>query len=318
MTVRGAEESTAALDSDGCFEAVTRTQTLIERPPARGLVSHLACVWVQEVAVTSAPYEHRIVPDGTIELLHELGSAPRIVGAGTRPRTRLVAPGATLVGLRFRPGAAHRLFGIRSSELTDIEVPLDFVWGHTGRMLSSRLAEASSAKQAVDGLTRAVAAGLEKIPAVDPLINGLVASLRSARPDGISAIASSLYVSDRQLRRRCEEAVGLSPKALQRILRFQRFQTLSLRVLHNHQAQAVPDLAQLAVQAGYADQSHLSRESMRISGRTPAALILDFERHCVGHHDHGHGRSTTRSVIPASNRILPLESGRLPRVPRQH
>ena len=39
----------------------------------------------------------------------------------------------------------------------------------------------------------------------------------------LRALRSSLFVSERQFRRRCEAATGLAPKALQRMLRFQGF-----------------------------------------------------------------------------------------------
>ena len=49
-----------------------------------------------------------------------------------------------------------------------------------------------------------------------------------------------------------------------RVLRFQRFLQLS-----GERA----DLARLALDAGYADQAHLTRETRRLSGRTPAELV---------------------------------------------
>jgi AraC-like DNA-binding protein len=73
-----------------------------------------------------------------------------------------------------------------------------------------------------------------------------------------------LGIGDRQLRRRFLDAVGYGPKTLERILRFQRFLRL---------AGADPDLARLAVEAGYADQAHLTRECTRLAGLPPAQLL---------------------------------------------
>jgi hypothetical protein len=50
------------------------------------------------------------------------------------------------------------------------------------------------------------------------------------------------------------------------VLRFQRFLALAAR-------DAAPDLAWLAFEAGYADQAHLTRESTRLAGLPPAALL---------------------------------------------
>jgi AraC-like DNA-binding protein len=76
-------------------------------------------------------------------------------------------------------------------------------------------------------------------------------------------------VSERSLLRHTRAAFGYGPKFLQRVLRFQNFLGL-LR-----QAEG-PYLASLALDAGYADQAHLSRESVELSGFTPTALLRQF------------------------------------------
>ena len=77
---------------------------------------------------------------------------------------------------------------------------------------------------------------------------------------------AALGIGDRQLRRRFADAVGYGPKTLERVLRFQRFLGLAAR-------EARPDLAWLALEAGYADQAHLTRECTRLAGLPPAALL---------------------------------------------
>ena len=47
------------------------------------------------------------------------------------------------------------------------------------------------------------------------------------------------------------------------------------------------ELALLAAEAGYADQSHLTRECLRLSGLPPAALMRESLEHCrAAGHDH--------------------------------
>ena len=94
---------------------------------------------------------------------------------------------------------------------------------------------------------------------VDPLARA--AALGMAAPGArVDELGAALGVSERQLRRRFADAVGYGPKTLARILRFQRFLTL---------AADGGELARLALPAGYADQAHLTRETRRLSGRTP-------------------------------------------------
>lgn len=90
-----------------------------------------------------------------------------------------------------------------------------------------------------------------------------------------------MFMSERELRRRFRAAVGLSPKKLERVLRFQRF----LALIHTGGWRTL-GLARTAVVVGYADQAHLTRESVRLSGLPPAELIRETDIHCRGRHDH--------------------------------
>jgi hypothetical protein len=65
------------------------------------------------------------------------------------------------------------------------------------------------------------------------------------------------------------DAFGYGFKTPDRILRFQRFFRLAEQSAH-------PRLVELAAQAGYADQAHLTREVQRLCGATPSELIAQF------------------------------------------
>ena len=80
----------------------------------------------------------------------------------------------------------------------------------------------------------------------------------------VRSLATVLGTSERQLLRRFRAAVGSGPKTLDRVLRFQRFLSI---------ADGDEGLARVAAELGYADQSHLTRDCVRLSGLTPADLI---------------------------------------------
>lgn len=106
------------------------------------------------------------------------------------------------------------------------------------------------------------------------------------RTDDVGSLTSSLSISDRQLRRRCQAAVGLAPKALHRMLRFQGFLALTQDVLARGRAPTDDGVAVLAAEAGYADQPHLTRECLRLTGLSPRAFLGEAEDHCGCGHDH--------------------------------
>ena len=83
----------------------------------------------------------------------------------------------------------------------------------------------------------------------------------------VAALSAELGMSERQLLRRFDAAVGYGPKTLHRVLRFRR--------VLGHLTTTGPgtDLAELAIRSGYADQAHMTREITRLAGRPPGALI---------------------------------------------
>jgi AraC-like DNA-binding protein len=256
-------------------------QTYRERRPAAAVADVLASVWVQRVAPDAAPYTHRTIPHGSVELAVALGEQPRLIGPRTGPRVATLAPGTTVVGVRFHPGAAPPLLGVPAHELVDADVAAEELLGRAAAALGEAAAEAASPDLAAGLLERSIVERLGSARSPDPLVSQLVRRLLAREANEVGSITSSLFISERQLRRRMTDGIGLAPKALQRVLRFQGF------LAHAHaRASGRPNLALLAAQAGYADQAHLTRESLRLAGISPRALLREARENCLGIHDH--------------------------------
>jgi len=259
--------------------AVEPPQTFRERLAAPPLRRLLSCVWVQRIGQGSPPYLHRTIPNGSTELVCTLGATTTIVGPQTGPTEELVTPGTVTIGLRLRPGVAQALLGLPASELVDLQVEAGEIWGRSARTLDDRLAAASSPQAATALLEQELLRRARDRAALDPL--ALEAVLRLLhRGTSVRSLADSLYISERQLRRRLETAVGIAPKPLQRVFRFQRFLALV------QADDTPPNLGRLAREAGYADQSHLSREAVRLAGRTPGTVLQHADQDCRCAHDH--------------------------------
>ena len=71
------------------------------------------------------------------------------------------------------------------------------------------------------------------------------------------------------MQRRFVEGVGYGPKLLQRILRLQLWLWLA------DQPRTDRALADLALAAGYADQSHMTRETHDLAGVAPSVLLAN-------------------------------------------
>jgi AraC-like DNA-binding protein len=120
----------------------------------------------------------------------------------------------------------------------------------------------------------------------DPLIREAVFRLMPWHPVEIGALAEQLAISTTQLWRRCLDLVGVSPKVLQRTLRFQGFLALAQAGATPSQRSGAHGLAGLAVDVGYADQAHLSRECARLTGLSPSELLGGSVDRCGCGHDH--------------------------------
>jgi AraC-like DNA-binding protein len=272
----------AWIESSSMGDCPAASQSFSERVPVPALRKYVTCAWVQQVGAKAPPYRHRTVPNGSAELVCVVGSVPKVVGPQTRPTEELVAPGTIAVGVRFRPGAASAALAAPASEFLDLQVTADELWSRFAVAVGERVAAAASPQTALALLESAVVDRVRaQAAAVDGVAIEAARRLRGASNDGVRTLARSLGISERQLRRRCERSTGLRPKTLHRMFRFQRFLALA-----GADTAARPSLARLARDAGYSDQSHLSRESVRLAGRPPARVLRDADDDCRDSHDH--------------------------------
>jgi AraC-like DNA-binding protein len=114
-----------------------------------------------------------------------------------------------------------------------------------------------------------MAAHLESPDPFYRMLITFVDETRYANGPIIRDLTSTLGMSERTLRRRCEHGFGYGPKTLDRILRMQRF----LRLVS---AQKGLSLTKLAAAVGYADQAHLTREARELTGLTPTTILAQL------------------------------------------
>jgi AraC-like DNA-binding protein len=251
-------------------------------------------VFIHEISERSLPYESRNVPEGSVEVFYRLGSEVPVVAHPRDPVVTTLEPGSSYVGVQFHPGASNAILGAPIWELEGRTEGLDVVWGGMARRFGGRLADAADPEEAACLLEQALIARCAEGPRPDPLVKELVRRLRPWRARRVMDQARDLFISPRQLRRRCWDALGFGPKMLHRLLRFRAFFALV------HYRADGGDLTRLAVRAGYADQAHLARECLRLSGLTPRAFVADRMATCAGSHDHSTSFADLHRVLLAA------------------
>lgn len=223
----------------------------------------IACLWLRRGTGESV----RVIPDGCVDVVWR----PRVGAVIAGPDTRhwCSAPGRDepLIGVRFRPGAGGSVLGHPLCELRDSRVALEDL----NPTLAQKLV-ASNDPDVVAPRLAALAAELVRTRPPDRAVQTAVARLRDPRVR-VDRLAEELGFSERQLRRRFDDAIGYGPKTLQRVLRLRQFLS-----------GAVTDIAAAAIDAGYADQAHLARECRALTGLAPSEWV-SIRRAQVGARD---------------------------------
>jgi AraC-like DNA-binding protein len=234
----------------------------VELRPTPALRRFVERFWIHRV--TAPIGERRLLPDGRMHLVWVAQLGLRVTGPAQGPMRPAPLPEMLAVGATFRPGAAPYLLRTPASMLVDRHEHVEQIDARFARDVDAALQAAHDPHTAVaalaDGLIRKVGA-LPDAP--DPAVAHAVAVLDDDAHATVAGAAAHACVSERELQRRFVQDVGYAPKTLQRVLRLQRF--LAVR--------GTGDLAGAAARAGYADQSHLSREARRLTGLTPTGLL---------------------------------------------
>lgn len=279
-----------------------RRGSYVERFPIPALAGSVRTVWVQSVG--DVPYVQRHLPTGGVEVHWPLGGRPHLLGPLTGPLVELIPAGTVVVGVRFQPSSA--LLGATSLEdIVDQRVAVDDLGYRWVERLGEAMLLAPTPGQALQLLQRFL---LRHLPVTrrDPLVDEVVRRLMPWTAVEVATVADEVGLSTSQLRRRCLQALGIGPKALQRTLRFQGFLALAQAGARATGRRGVDGMAGLAVDVGYADQAHLSREVRRLTGLTPTALLGGDLDRCLCGHDH------SASYAPFLAGRQPRASSKLP------
>jgi AraC-like DNA-binding protein len=232
-----------------------------EQPPARTSGALVACTWVGAIGDDGGAYTDRVLPDACIDVIWD-GERVFVAGPDTGPVLIEAVPGTVRAGVRFHPGGAPAFLGAPASALLDQRVDVEELWGGS---VAARLQDRLSACSP-DDAARVLEQHVATIDVEHDRWSAAVTSL--ARDHDVETMAGELGITTRTLHRRCVAAFGYGAKTLQRVLRFRRFLTLA-------EASSTAPLGVLAADAGYADQSHLTRDSNEFAGLAPGALLIN-------------------------------------------
>lgn len=225
-------------------------------PPLRPWVSHY---WRSQ---GNTDPDYAVIPDGAVDMVLQVEGPRRralVYGTSTTCRRVPLVPGGDYLGVRFQPARARHLLRVAAHELTDTWEPVRAVLGFD----LGDVPEAMDRDNVFDRLDRLLLKALGRTTMDTTLADRAVACIAAHRGQiAIDALADELGCGRRRLERSFLPAVGVAPKVFARICRFGHARDLLDGTGHQ--------LAEVALQAGYYDQSHLSQEFRRFAGLSPS------------------------------------------------
>ena len=248
-------------------------------PLLRDDVSRYCCYSESETRFT----RRREMPTGEVVVIINLGSPLRIY----RPQGDTFAFGASsgfLAGLDetyvlsetkgnqrgvqigLTPIGAYRILGLPMYLVTNRMINLEDLFGSEARRLIEQLQDATDHERRFALLDAALLARISRSRPPSPIAAQAWRRLvRTAGQANIGALAVELDCSRKHLASKFHEQVGLAPKSLAKLLRFNHV----IRRLRAGET----GWAELADRCGFYDQAHFIRDFRRFTGYTPSAFV---------------------------------------------
>ena len=173
------------------------------------------------------------------------------------------------IAVDLTPLGARAVLGIPAGELAGGVVELADVLGARGRVLTERLLDAAGWADRFAVLDETLASGLhDRYVAAPAMLQAWERLVARAGGLDLEALARDVGWSRRQLTERFRREVGLPPRQLARVLRFER----SCRLLSRSDHRTMTDVA---ARSGYFDHAHMLHEWHRLAGCTPSEWLRD-------------------------------------------
>ncbi|WP_294276030.1 helix-turn-helix domain-containing protein [uncultured Chryseobacterium sp.] len=246
-----------------------------EFEPAENLKHIIQCFWYHKRAVSEEQSCFEVIPDGHTEIIFHFGDglkiycnemlnplpSPFIMGLQDGPVLFYIGNTLEIIGVRCYPWVVFDLLNIPPGKGIHI---LD----HPVKELDPDLAALMLSEEIETAVAKVQQYFLELFSQMsfDNTLSKAGAAIRTAKGSiPVHQVADSSHSTIRTLERKFKKSSGHTVKDMCALIRFEQVR---------NELMLNPDsnLAGLAYELGYADQSHLTREFKRYAHMTPAAF----------------------------------------------
>ena len=250
--------------------------------PQFPLSQFVDCLW--HVSGQTHYIREKVLPTGTMNLIINFGSPHKVfdntdnekynlcqnswmTGLQTEYLVMEATAETNVIGVRFKPGGAYPFFDFPILELSDQIVDMDLIWGSFANEIRERLFEidelAGKFKLFEKLLLTKLSSNLYGLDTVRFAVGEIT------QEDGLSTIrelSHKVGMSQKHLIHQFHKMVGVSPKLLARIFKFNH-------VLNRIDPAKPINWASIAYDCNYYDQAHFNKDFMAFTGLTPTTYL---------------------------------------------
>ncbi len=250
--------------SDALFNSLGHLGFRRFAPPPQ-LLPWVQCYWAaQQPQLPATTTSETVYPDGGTTLIFNFARSqfPDITFLATQSVGKMVFQGpVNRMGIRFHPGGAFQLLKLGMPDVMGGEISADDLAMHSLQELRDQLAGANHVSQRLYLIDQWLFGLVKNTNAHNGLIQQLIPQLILTRQP-IEELSAHLPISRRQLERRFQLEVGVSPSQLKQLYRVK----IARSLISQRPEQSLTDIGQ---DAGFYDQAHFIRHFHKITGQTP-------------------------------------------------
>ncbi|SDG90191.1 MULTISPECIES: helix-turn-helix domain-containing protein [unclassified Duganella] len=266
-TLQSVPRPTRGVVNPAAGEKIFRLERYLPEADLAPFVEHFWLVaWTLPEGVV---HVQRTLPSPCIHVVFDAGRTA-VFGVMTGAFEYTLRGTGRVLGLRFRPGAFRGFLRQPVQSATDRELPLSAVFACDDAEAEQRVLGAMDDAAMVAAASAIIRTAL---PPVDPVTARIAEILQAIEHNAditqVQQLADHVGISVRKLQMLFKDYVGATPKW---VIRRNRLLDASDLLAKGSEV----DLAALAQQLGYYDQSHFTTDFEKLVGKPPA----DYRRSC--------------------------------------